>query len=199
MALALLGLVASTFARADDVPSNPTAVAWRVCEGDDPSTDKARRLQALERGVRIAEGAIAAEPSNPRAHFALFCNLGRQLEVAGLSWRSLQRLGRLKQTIDTTLALAPDDPDVLVAKGELLRRLPAVLGRDRREAERLFRRALEIAPRHVTGRLFLAQLLIEQDAGDANAAVAQALDAAEHAGTPNDRATARALAVRMNE
>jgi tetratricopeptide (TPR) repeat protein len=198
--LAILGLVATALlARADDVASTAAADAWRICERDEPSVEKVARLQALDRGVQIAEAASAADPKNLRAHFALFCNLGRQLEIAGISWRSLQRLGRLKQTIDTTLALAPDDPDVLVAKGEMLRRLPMVLGGSRREAERLFRRALEIAPAHVAGRLYLAQLLIEQGAVDAQAEVARALDAAERAGTSTHRAMARALAVRMNE
>lgn len=184
---------------AAEAPSSATAEARRICERDDPSAEKVARLEALGRGVALSEAAIAAEPSNARAHFALFCNLARQLELAGLSWRSLQRVQRLKQTIDTTLTLAPTDPDALVAKGEMLRRLPRMLGGDERQAELLFRRALEHAPDHVAGRLFLARLLVERDAEDAAAEVTRAIELAERAGTQSDRAAARMLAAAAHE
>jgi tetratricopeptide (TPR) repeat protein len=184
---------------ATDAGSALTADAWRICEADDPSAEKLKRLEWLARGVALAERAIAAEPNSARAHFASFCNLAKQVELSGLSWRSLQRLQRLKQAIDTTLRLAPSDPDALVAKGELLRRLPRMLGGDESRAETYLRRALDHSPGHVAGRLFLARLLVEREAADALAEVTRAVEVAERAGSPADRAAARTLAASVDE
>jgi tetratricopeptide (TPR) repeat protein len=193
----VLALVAT--AQADDVAVRKTQEALAICQQDDPAAEKVVRLAALDHGVEAAETAIAADPQNARAHLALFCTLGKQQGIAGISWRSLQRLNRLKATIDRALSLGPDDADILVAKGEMLRQLPSALGGDRRAAERFFRRAIAADPDHVAGRLFLAEILVENDSPDAEVAVTHALEAAERRGTLQDRAAARALAGRRSD
>src|SRR5262249_50640568 len=93
-------------------------------------------------------------------HFALFCNLGRSMQRGRLgieSWWTVRRLGR---EIDAALALAPDDPDVLVAKGAFLLQLPALLGGDPGAAEILLRRALALAPEHALARRYLGEALV---------------------------------------
>jgi tetratricopeptide (TPR) repeat protein len=194
-----VGAALAPWVHAAEVGSTMAAEAWRICEADDPSAEKVGRLERLGRGVVLGERAIAAEPSSAPAHFALFCNLAKQVEISGLSWRSLQRVQRLKQAIDTALTLAPADADALVAKGELLRRLPSMLGGDERQAESYLRRALDRRPEHVAGRLFLARLLVERGAADALGEVTRAVDVAERAGTPTDRAAARTLAASVRE
>jgi len=114
--------------------------------------------------------------------------------LAGLSWRSFERLRRAKATLEQALLLAPDDSDILAAKGEMLRQLPRILGGDSEKAERLFRRALEHDPNHLASRLFLAKLLVEHDRSSAAAEVAHAVELAEQHGTPEDQAVARGLA-----
>ena len=151
-------------------------------------------MEELERGMALASAAVEADPRDARAHLALFCNQGKQLELAGLRWRSLARLSRAKATLEQALALAPDDPDILAAKGAMLEQLPAVLGGDAAEAERLFRRALEVDPNHVPSRLFLAKLLVHGERSTAAAEVARAIELADREGTPEDRAAAHALA-----
>jgi cytochrome c-type biogenesis protein CcmH/NrfG len=151
-------------------------------------------MEELERGLTLANAAVAADPRQARAHFALFCNQAKQLELAGLSWRSLERLSRAKATLEQALSLAPDDPDILAAKGEMLRQLPSLLGGDTDEAERLFRRALARDPDHVASRLFLAKLLVHSERSTAAAEVARAIELADREGTPEDRAAAHALA-----
>lgn len=186
-------LVSVSVGRATETCPQKSAEAWAICQSNTPA-DPIARMAALDRGVALAEAAIAIDPRYARAHFALFCNLAKQLKLAGLSWRSLQRLSRAKATLERALALAPDDPDILAAKGEMLRQLPAVLGGDTEEAERLLRRALERQPDHVAARLFLASLLVQDDRSTAEAEVARAIALAERQGTPEDLAAARALA-----
>jgi cytochrome c-type biogenesis protein CcmH/NrfG len=178
-------------ARADDASARLTREAFAVCEST--TADPVRRMAELERGMALASAAIDADPRDARAHLALFCNQGRQLELAGLSWRSLARLSRAKATLERALALAPDDPDILAAKGEMLAQLPVLLGGDCAEAERLFRRALEHDPNHVTSRLFLAKLLVHGERSTAAAEVARAVELADREGTPEDRAAAHSL------
>jgi cytochrome c-type biogenesis protein CcmH/NrfG len=189
----LLVLAGASVARADDACLRLTREAWAVCQST-ATTDPVRRMEELERGMALASAAIAADPHQARAHFALFCNQAKQLELAGLSWRSLERLSRAKATLEQALALAPDDPDILAAKGEMLRELPAVLGGDTDEAERLFRRALAHDPNHVASRLFLAKLLVQDERSTAADEVARAVELADRQGTPEDRAAAHALA-----
>ena len=77
----------------------------------------------------------------------MFCNLGKRLEMKrrdeGL-FATLGELGRVRKEIDTALALAPDYPAALAAKGEMLVELPRLFGGDLQEGERLLRRAVAL-------------------------------------------------------
>jgi hypothetical protein len=192
--LALLGMATSAVGAGLDEAS-PVATALAFCRDADflPAHDKDAQRVFLESGLAVAEEAVAAHPDDPRAHVALSCILGKQLEVSGVSWRSLQRLNRLKGAIDTALRLAPGDPDALVAKGEMLRQLPGVLGGDPYQAEQLLRFVVAKNPDHLQARLCLARLLAERHDSEARRAASVALSLAQGCGTPRERADARAL------
>ncbi len=193
VAIFVMLLAARTPSVAVDGPSPALAIA--VCQQADdlPEDDKLGQLAILDRGVKLAEAAVAAHPDDARAYLALSCNLGKQLALAGISWRSLSRLNRLKEVIDTAYRLAPDDPDVIVARGELLRRTPPVLGGNVAEAERAFRHALEKNREHLQAHLCYAHLLADRDDPDAPREAALALSLARESGTPRQIADARAL------
>src|SRR6185295_9316230 len=137
--------------------------------------DRAERLVRLEEGVGMGEAAVEADPSDARAYLALGCNLGKQLTLSGLSWRSLGRLSRLRAAIDRAYLLSPADPDILIAKGEIARRLPSPLGGDKAAGLVFIRRAVEVAPDHVAARLHLAHAMAEDHVPDARANVREAL------------------------
>jgi cytochrome c-type biogenesis protein CcmH/NrfG len=131
--------------------------ALAICDRAD-TMPKAERDAALARGEAMARAVLDADPNDARAHFALFCHLGRRMKHAG-SLSALFALGPLKREIDTAQRLAPDDADVLAAKGALLLGLPRLFGGDPVEAERLLQRALVIEPSNTDARCYLAALL----------------------------------------
>ncbi len=166
---AALGLAAALFV-AQPAPAVPTGSSaagesLALCErADGLSADQ--RAEALERGMALAEHALAADASDALAHFATVCNLGKQMEAAGLGLGQLLNLRRLRRALDVTLELAPGDADALLAKGALLLRLPRLLGGDAGHAETLLRRALAAEPSNGTVRCYLARALNARGAAD---------------------------------
>src|SRR5207245_9130990 len=92
---------------------------------------------------------------DPKAHLAVFCNLGNDVSLRGLAVTSLFAVRRLRREIDRTLELAPDYADALVGKGEFLGELPRLLGGDAEEGERLLGDALRLDPGFLVERLGL--------------------------------------------
>jgi tetratricopeptide (TPR) repeat protein len=133
------------------------------------------RPPVLRRGLKLAERALARDETVARAHFAVFCTLGKLVELQGIGWRTLGSVRRVRTAIERAVTLAPDDVDALVGRGALLLRLPRLLGGDAREAEVCLRRALQIDPWHASGRRYLAQLL-----GSGAAPAPTALSSASH-------------------
>jgi hypothetical protein len=193
--LVVLALLGSAIAAAADLVEDPIATALALCRDVDSlsADDKDGQRLFLESGIAVAEQAVAAHPDDAKAQLALCCILGKQLEVSGVSWRVMQRVNRLKAVVDAAVRLAPEDPDVLVAKGELLHQLPCMLGGDQHEAEQLLRLAIAKNPEHLHARLYLAQLLAERHDTDARREAEVALSLAQHSGTPREVAEARAL------
>ena len=131
------------------------AAALERCAAADHAHGTAR-ADLLQQALALAEEAVDADA---RAHFAVFCALGKQMRDAGLSVFNLGKLRRVRREIDRALELAPDSADALVGKGALLRAMPRLLGGDLREAERLLRRALDVDPEFPYAHLELARVL----------------------------------------
>ena len=133
-----------------------TALAL-CCEADQLSG--AERQRVLMRGLGLAQDAAATDPSNAQAHFAVFCNLGKQVQSRALGLRDLGVIGHLREELDTTLALAPDDAGALTAKGAMLLALPWLLGGDVEQGMRLLRAALMKDPTNAPARRYLSAAL----------------------------------------
>lgn len=187
-------------ARANELSSPHAERAILTCDEVDHAQgmETMRKIEVLDGGVLEGELAVAADHRDPRAHLALFCNLGLQVELAGLSWRSLSRLQRAKEEIDRAFELAPDDPDVLTAKGTFLHRLPVVLGGDRRTGVLLLRRAVAARPDHVVAKLHLARALAEDGAPDARTQVYEVIALAKKKGARREQSEAQELLASMS-
>src|SRR5258706_2807548 len=107
---------------ANDISSVQVTIAMRTCEEAERAraADKLRTLELIDGGVQAAEAAVAADPKDPRAHLALFCNLEKQSELAGLGRRLFPPLQPGKAGGDRAHQLAPKDPDGLTAKGRFV-------------------------------------------------------------------------------
>jgi hypothetical protein len=182
-------------ARAADPPGSAKAnEALAVCEQAGRATDTAGKRRLLARGLALAEAAVAADETDAKAHFAVFCNLGKDLRTRGIGVTSVVGVRRLRREIDRTVELAPDYADALVGKGSLLIDLPGVMGGDDAEGEKLIRAALRIDPDFVEARLALARALAARGARDeARAEAARALALAEQDGDRDAASEAREL------
>lgn len=156
--LAMLLVALAAPAAAEPVATGDAREALARCYDADRLSDDARR-EALERGLLLADQALAASPDDPSAHFAAFCLRGKRVQLDGLSFRLLGEIRRVRRHIDRALALAPDWPAALAGKGAMLLSLPRLLGGDADEGERLLRRAIALDPASTEARDTLARLL----------------------------------------
>jgi tetratricopeptide (TPR) repeat protein len=170
--IVLSAVVATTPARAASRADEAAA----LCRQSDTAAETDKRA-LLEHGLAVAEAAVADDPGDAAAHFAVFCNLGKRMRLDGIGVASLLSLRRLRREIDRTLELDPAHADALVAKAALMYYTPRVLGGDPSQTEPLLRAALAVAPGYVDARLALARVLDARGARDeARATARRALD-----------------------
>src|SRR5262249_17560737 len=111
-----------------------------------------------------------------RAHFAVFCNLGRRVQIDGPSLAAAASVARVRREVERSLELSPRFVDAIVGKGAMLSALPWLLGGDAAEGERLLRDAVALAPEHSGAHAELAKVLDRK--GEVNAAAEEAALAA---------------------
>ena len=198
IALATAVAVAALAAAADPPGSPRSNESLAICARAGKTRDDKTKRDLLAQGLAAAEEAVATDEHDAKAHFAVFCNLGREMRMRGVSLASLTGVRRLRREIDRTLELAPDWSDALVAKGEFLLEVPGFLGGDRDESERLLRAALRIDPDFIEAHLALARALDARHArDDARAEARRALELAEHDGNADKAAEAKELLARF--
>jgi hypothetical protein len=200
IALAIAGH-AATAAWANEASRAKAAESMAICEGAErlPASKKAEKLQRLSEGLKLAEAAVAADDLDGRAHLAVVCNLGQQLNTSGLSWRVFGQVRRLQDEIDRAHELSPDDPDVLAAKGQILRELPGPLGGNRDAGTKLLARAVQVAPDHVPARLYHARAMAADRAPDARKSCYEALALAKKRGAAREESQAQQLIASLRD
>lgn len=147
---------------ADGHIDNLTALAW-VCFiiGDLPSSSRAQKLTAYDRGRQAARRAIEVDARSVGGHFWYAVNTARWGQTNGIV-RSLFLLPTVKSEIDTVLQLDPAFTPVYNLAGYVFYEVPGLLGGDLDRAEQLFRTGLAQDPRDTAIRLGLAKTLIKK-------------------------------------
>lgn len=168
--------------------------ALSECEQGRKATTRDDREAHFHRGQRLAEQAVAADDNNASAHFSLFCNMGELMRIDGESISSIFQLRRLMGELDRTLAIDPGHTDALSSKGQLLVRLPRLLGGDVQQGEAMLRQVIQKDPNAVASRLALAKTCEARgDREEAMAFTTRALQIAREQGRADKVAEAQAI------
>jgi tetratricopeptide (TPR) repeat protein len=143
----------------------------------------ADRVEFAAKGLELGERAVKADDGDAKAHYAVFCNLGRQLEFARVSPFTIRTLRRAQREVDRALELDPNYPAALMGKGAMLVNTPGFLGGDPAEGLRLLRKAIDLAPDNANIHLQFAKALRDQDKADeARVEARKALELAKQQG-----------------
>lgn len=186
---------------ANDASRAKADQSMAICEGAErlPANKKAEKLQRLSEGLKVAEAAVADDDLDGRAHLAVVCNLGQQLNTSGLSWRVFSQVRRLQAEVDRAHELSPEDPDILAAKGQILRELPGPLGGNKDAGTKLLARAVQVAPEHVPARLYFARAMADDGAPDARKRLYEALALAKKRGAAREENQAQQLIASLDD
>jgi hypothetical protein len=162
--------------RVKDGPAAATIrESYKCLETGEAADDDATKLSWYKRGKELADTAVRDAPQDADAHFALFANWGRWLQIDGWLKNSFQ-LPALNRELDRTLELDPNHADALAAKGGLYLQLPRFLGGNANKAEGLLLRSIELDPVAVGARLELADYyVLEKRPDEARTLAATAL------------------------
>ncbi len=191
--LGLLCLFVAGPAFSGDTAASLAASARAECEAGRRANDRADRKAHFERGQALAERAVALDDSYADAHFAVFCNRGELMRLDGETLSGALGLRRLMAELDRTLELDPQNADALSSKGQLLLRLPRLLGGDAEKGEAMLRRAIQIDPNAFQSRLMLAKTCDARgDRAEALAFATRALQIAREQGRADMVAEAQA-------
>src|SRR5690606_29780309 len=70
--------------------------ANELCSRAASERSRERAFATLDRALELAEQAVAEDPKDAKAHFAVFCSLGRRAEIDGGGIGDLPNLGRIR-------------------------------------------------------------------------------------------------------
>jgi|SRR6185369_2863991 len=191
--LGLLCLFVAGPAFGADTATSLAASARAECEAGRRAAEREDRKQHFEHGQALAERAVALDGNYADAHFAVFCNMGELMRLDGETLSGAIGLRRLMAELDRTLELDPQHADALSSKGQLLLRLPRLLGGDAEKGEAMLRRAIQIDPNAFQSRIMLAKTCEARgDRAEALAFATRALQIAREQGRADKVAEAQA-------
>jgi tetratricopeptide (TPR) repeat protein len=168
------------------------------CEQGRKLTARSEREAHFQRGQKLAEQAVAADDNNANAHFSLFCNMGELMRIDGETISSVFQLRRLMGELDRTLAIDPHHVDAMSSKGQLLVRLPRLLGGNVQEGEAMLREVIAQDPNAFSSRLALAKTCEARgDKEEALAFTTRALQIAREQGRADKIAEAQAILAQL--
>ena len=147
--------------------SSPVATeSLALCEAADDLTADGRS-DTLERGLALAEQALEIDEHDGRAHFAFVCNLGKQMEAAGIGFGQLVKLRRVRRSADAALSGGAERRRC-TGRQRCLASASAAVGSAAIATRRsiLLRRAVAAEPENGTARCYLSQALNARGADD---------------------------------
>lgn len=119
---------------------------------------KTEKLAYFQKGIAVAERAIAAEPNAVEGHFWLAANYGGSAELAG-ALKALQAVKKIRAEMETVLKLNDryQDGGAYLALGEMDKELPRFVGGNLSRAITRLEAGLKVAPHNLEIKLALAE------------------------------------------
>lgn len=157
-------------------------------------TSERHKLALLQEVAARAEAQVGAEPDNPNAHYWLAYALGRYSQGISITKALSQGLGgRIKDALETTIALAPKHADAHIALGsyhaEVIDKIGGLLGRTQGASKetglKMFKEGLRLNPGSVIGMIEYANGMVMLE-GDKRLQEAEQLYATAAACEPAD-------------
>ena len=117
------------------------------------------KLAAYDRGRELGRRAVELAPRDEDAHVWYAINTARWGQTKGVL-RSLFLLPTVREEIETILNLNPRSVRGRALAGNVLMEVPSFAGGDKAQAEKQFRRGIEVDPHFTALRVDLARLLM---------------------------------------
>lgn len=129
--------------------------------------DKNGKLAFFQKGISVAQRAVAAEPNAVEGHFWLAANYGGSSELAG-ALKALQTVKKIRAEMETVLKLNDryQDGGAYLALGEMDKELPRIVGGNLSRAITRLEAGLKIAPHNLEMKLSLAEAYKEDGRKD---------------------------------
>jgi hypothetical protein len=141
------------------------AARWYFWRSDDPALGKDERTKLGKQGWDLGEKAVAANPNDAAGHFWAMAAMGNYSMGLGIVRALAQRVeGKFKERITRAEALDPGYASgaIPVAWGRYYAKLPWPKY-DQKKARAAYAKAMQINPANLRARVFLAELMIEED------------------------------------
>lgn len=156
------------------------AARWYFWRSDDPELSTEERTKLGKHGWDLAEKAITRNPDHVAGHFWAAANMGNYALGLGIVRALAQRIeGKFRERLGRAEALDPSyaHGSIQVAWARYYAKLPWPKY-DQKKARAYYKQAFERNPHNLRARLFLAELLHEEDEPDeARRLVAEVLKA----------------------
>ena len=127
----------------------------------DAYTDENKRRESYEQGAKVAQRALALEPSNAEAHYLYAANVGSAAQLQGMMASALT-VNEIKSHVKRALELNPDYAPALHMMGMMYEELPWFLGGDGEAALTHVQHAVTVDPQYTHARLDLARLYLKR-------------------------------------
>jgi hypothetical protein len=144
------------------------AARWYFWNSDDGQLSKEERTRLGKQGWDLGEKAVAANPNDAAGHFWAMAAMGNYSMGLGIVRALAQRMeGKFRERISRAEALDPGYAHgaIPVAWGRYYAKLPWPKY-DQKKARAAYAKAMQINPANLRARLFLAELMIEEDQPD---------------------------------
>lgn len=138
---------------------------WRAARayyyvGDEAANNE--KLAYFQKGISVAERAVAGEPNAVEGHFWLAANYGGFSEQKG-ALKALQMVKRIRAEMETVLRLNDryQDGGAYLALGEMDKELPRIVGGNLSRAIQRLEQGLKVAPNNLEIKLAMAEAYFE--------------------------------------